>query len=153
MPHIIVKLYAGKTDAQKQELTEKITRDVAETTGCTDAAVSVAIEEFQPEDWPEKVYRPDILERPDTLWKAPGYPPFEAEAAEADRADDLTAYVRGAAERAALEDESGMFNPMSGLDIELEDRPESFDPYFDTPWAELADDRKPERLKAIRRVL
>jgi 4-oxalocrotonate tautomerase len=38
--------------------------------------VSVAFEEVAPEDWPEEVYRPDILEKADTLYKGPGYNPF-----------------------------------------------------------------------------
>ena len=153
MPHIIIKMYAGKSDAQKMDLTRKVTQDIVETTGCSESAVSVAIEEFKPEDWPEKVYRPDILDSTGTLYKAPGYNPFETEEEPADKRAGLTAYVRDAAERAAQEDETGVFNPMSWLDLELEDNPASFDPYFDTPWAQLPDDRKTERLKAVRRVL
>ena len=45
--------------------------------GCKEAAVSVGFEEVKQEDWPEKVYRPDILNRPDTLYRKPGYNPFE----------------------------------------------------------------------------
>jgi 4-oxalocrotonate tautomerase len=38
--------------------------------------VSIAIEDVSPEDWAEKVYRPDILEKQNTLYKKPGYNPF-----------------------------------------------------------------------------
>jgi phenylpyruvate tautomerase PptA (4-oxalocrotonate tautomerase family) len=31
---------------------------------CEEKSVSVAIEEIKPEDWVEKVYRPDILKQP-----------------------------------------------------------------------------------------
>jgi 4-oxalocrotonate tautomerase len=31
-----------------------------------------AIEEIKPEDWAEKVYRPDILNSPEKLYKEPG---------------------------------------------------------------------------------
>ncbi len=40
-------------------------------------SVSVAFEEINPEDWAEKVYRPDILENEKKLYKKPGYNQFE----------------------------------------------------------------------------
>ena len=39
-------------------------------------AVSVAIEEITANDWPEQVYRPDILGHADQLYKKPGYNPL-----------------------------------------------------------------------------
>ena len=36
-------------------------------------SVSVAIEEVKPEDWAEKVYKPDIVKNPEKLYKKPGY--------------------------------------------------------------------------------
>jgi 4-oxalocrotonate tautomerase len=40
-------------------------------------AVSVAVEEVRPEDWTEKVYRPDIQGEWDKLYIKPGYNPFQ----------------------------------------------------------------------------
>ena len=37
---------------------------------------SVSIENVASSDWAEKVYKPDILARPDTLYKKPGYNPL-----------------------------------------------------------------------------
>jgi len=37
----------------------------------------VAFEEVDPADWPEKVYKPDVLDKQDKLYKKPGYNPFE----------------------------------------------------------------------------
>jgi 4-oxalocrotonate tautomerase len=155
MPHIIVKLYAGKSEQQKKELTEKIAKSVVDATECKDTAVSVAIEEFEPQDWAEKVYRPDILGKQETLFKKPGYNPFfqTAEDKKLDDTPSLMEYVRAAAERAAKEDTSGMFNPMTWLDLELEDNPDSFDPFFDTPWHGLSDQEQGERMMAVRRML
>lgn len=155
MPHIIVKLYAGRSAQQKKDLTEKIVKSVVETTDCKEAAVSVAIEEFDPHDWAEKVYRPDILEGQATLYKEPGYDPFSPKAEEKKQSDtpSLMEYVRDAAARAAGEDADGMFNPMSWMDLELEENPQSFDPFFDTPWNELSDQEKGERMMAVRRML
>ena len=36
-------------------------------------SVSVAIEEAAPQDWAEKVYKPDILNNAGTLYKQSGY--------------------------------------------------------------------------------
>lgn len=77
MPHIIVKMYPGRSEAVKQELVDAIVSDVVAIAGCEDTSVSVAVEEVAPPDWPETVYRPDILEKADLLYKKPGYNPFE----------------------------------------------------------------------------
>lgn len=148
MPHIIVKLHAGRSAQQKKDLTEKIVNSVVEVTDCEEAAVSVAIEEFSPHDWAESVYRPDILESQATLLKEPGYNPFSTKGEEKKQNDrpSLMEYVRQAA---ALSEG----NPMSWLDLELEDNPQSFDPFFDTPWNELSDRKKGERMMDVRSVL
>jgi len=77
MPHVIVKLYRGRSEEQKQRLADKLAEDVAEIAGCEEKSVSVAIEEFTPAEWPEKVYRPDILDNKDRLYKKPEYNPFD----------------------------------------------------------------------------
>ena len=48
MPHVIVKLWPGKSDDQKQRLTETITRGVIDTLDYGEDAVSVAFEEVSP---------------------------------------------------------------------------------------------------------
>ena len=75
--HVIVKLYPGRSEQQKIRLAEVIVKDVVAIIRCGEESVSVAIEEIKPEDWAEKVYRPDILNKPETLYKKPGYNPFE----------------------------------------------------------------------------
>jgi 4-oxalocrotonate tautomerase len=77
MPHIIVKLYPGRSEEQKNQLVEKIVKDVVTIAKCEENAVSVAIEEVDPNDWAELVYKPDILEKAHTLHKKRGYNPFE----------------------------------------------------------------------------
>lgn len=76
MPHVIIKMYPGRTEEQKQQLIESITKSIMEIADAPNKSVSIAIEEISPEEWPEKVYRPDILENQDTLYKKPGYNPF-----------------------------------------------------------------------------
>jgi 4-oxalocrotonate tautomerase len=76
MPHIIVKLYSGRSDKQKAELAEEITKAVTSTLNSGAEAVSVGIEDVDPKDWAEKVYKPDIVGKPATIYKKPGYNPL-----------------------------------------------------------------------------
>jgi len=73
MPHVIVKLWPGKSEAQKQRLADAITEDVMRILHYGEESVSVALEEVKAQDWAEKVYRPDIQKNPDRLYKKPGY--------------------------------------------------------------------------------
>lgn len=73
MPHVIVKLWPGKSEQQKARLAAKIAEDVMEVLHYGDESVSVAIEEIRAEDWAERVYRPDIVNAPGKLYQKPGY--------------------------------------------------------------------------------
>ena len=77
MPHVIVKLWPGKSEDQKRRLAEAITKDVTSVLHYGEESVSVAMEEVKSRDWTEKVYRPDIKEKWDKLYKKPGYDPLE----------------------------------------------------------------------------
>jgi 4-oxalocrotonate tautomerase len=76
MPHVIVKLWPGKSDQQKTRLAEEITEAIVSTLNYGEESVSVAMEEIAPKDWTEKVYKPDILGKPDQIYKKPGYDPL-----------------------------------------------------------------------------
>jgi len=73
MPHVIVKLWPGKSEAQKQRLAEKIAQDVMQVLDYGKESVSVALEEVKSSDWAKQVYQPDIKAKWDTLYKKPGY--------------------------------------------------------------------------------
>ncbi|TRZ46102.1 tautomerase PptA [Robertkochia solimangrovi] len=75
MPHITIKLYPGKTEEQKESLSKAIVSDIMEIMGNSEASVSVAFEEVEPEQWKE-VYREEILPKMDSLYKKPGYNPL-----------------------------------------------------------------------------
>jgi 4-oxalocrotonate tautomerase len=77
MPHVIVKLWPGKSEAQKRRLAERIAQDVMEVLGYGEESVSVAMEEVGARDWKEKVYEPDIAGKPGQLYKKPGYDPSD----------------------------------------------------------------------------
>jgi 4-oxalocrotonate tautomerase len=73
MPHIIVKLWPGKSEQQKTRLAEEITESVMNILNYGNESVSLAMEEVKPHDWVEKVYKPDIKNKWDRLYKKPGY--------------------------------------------------------------------------------
>jgi 4-oxalocrotonate tautomerase len=73
MPHVIVKLWPGKSEKQKARLSEEIVKDVMNVLNYGEESVSVAIEEVKPQDWAEKVYKPDIQNEWEKLYKKPGY--------------------------------------------------------------------------------
>ena len=73
MPHVIVKLWPGKSEQQKQQLADAITKNVMSVLHYGEESVSVAIEEVKSENWAEQVYKPDIVNNPRNLYKKPGY--------------------------------------------------------------------------------
>jgi len=66
-------LCPGKSEEQKNRLAEAITKNVMDILNYGEESVSVAMEEITPGDWVAKVYRPDIKNKPDNLYKKPGY--------------------------------------------------------------------------------
>lgn len=73
MPHVIVKLWPGKSEGQKQKLADAIVRDVMDVLHYGEESVSVAFEEIASADWKAKVYEPDIRAASKALYKKPGY--------------------------------------------------------------------------------
>ena len=73
MPHVIVKLWPGKSEQQKTRLADKIAKDVMDVLNYGEESVSVGFEEVKSQDWKEKVYKPDIQHKCDKIYKKPGY--------------------------------------------------------------------------------
>lgn len=73
MPHVMVKLWPGKSQEQKKRLADAITKDVMDILHYGAESVWVALEEVKGEEWAEKVYKPDIQNNSDKLYKKPGY--------------------------------------------------------------------------------
>ena len=76
MPHVIVKLLSGRTEQQKAKIAYEVTKAIIASTGNGEDSVSVAIEDVEPGDWVERVYKPDIMGKLDKLYKKPGYGPL-----------------------------------------------------------------------------
>jgi 4-oxalocrotonate tautomerase len=73
MPHVIEKLWPGKSEQQKKRLADAITKDVMSVLGYGEESVSVSFEEVLSKDWAKRVYEPDIVRKPERLCKKPGY--------------------------------------------------------------------------------
>ena len=73
MPHVTVKISPGRTEQQKAQLASAIVKDLVAIANVREENVSVAIEEVRPEDWNEKVYKPEIQPNRDKLYKKPEY--------------------------------------------------------------------------------
>lgn len=74
MPHVLVKLYSGRSEQQKAELAEALSKAVVSALRLDESSVSVAIEDIEPANWTRDVYNPDILNNR-KIYKKPGYSP------------------------------------------------------------------------------
>jgi 4-oxalocrotonate tautomerase len=73
MPHVIVKLWPGRSEEIKQKLADQISKNISEILNKGEESVSIAIEEINQEDWAKQVYEPEIKANLDKLYKKPGY--------------------------------------------------------------------------------
>lgn len=73
MPHVLVKIASGRSMQEKSRLAEAISHVVTTTLNISEETISVAIEDVPPEDWAEKVYKPEIIAKSERLFKKPGY--------------------------------------------------------------------------------
>lgn len=73
MPHVIVKLWPGKSEEQKARLAQRISQAVMDVLDYGEESVSVAMEEVKSSDWSKQVYQLDIKAKWDKLYKKPGY--------------------------------------------------------------------------------
>lgn len=69
MPHISIKMFAGRTDATKELLARTLRDDLSRILGAGEEHISVSVEDFTLEDWGE-VYDRDIHENPNILLPA-----------------------------------------------------------------------------------
>jgi 4-oxalocrotonate tautomerase len=63
MPHVIVKLWPGKSDQQKQKLANAITKAIGEMLHYSEESVSVGFEEIAAKDWTKRSTSPTSLAR------------------------------------------------------------------------------------------
>ncbi len=73
MPHINLKLYSGRSEADKVNLASNLAKAVSTTLGVDSKYITVAIEDVQEKDWADKVYNKEITPNRETLYIKPGY--------------------------------------------------------------------------------
>ena len=71
MPHVIVKLWPGKSERQKQRLADAIARDVMEILHYGEESVSVAMEEIGATEWVAKAFGPTFNPSPIKSTRSP----------------------------------------------------------------------------------
>ena len=76
MPHIIVKIASSPSEDKKTALAEALADTAIKLLGIDPATISVSIDEVARENWVGAVYKPEILEKPKTIYKKPGYDPL-----------------------------------------------------------------------------
>lgn len=66
MPYIAIKAYPKDAETKKK-VVDEINAVFIKYWGCPQAAISISIEEFLPEEWDEKVVKPEIETKPDKM--------------------------------------------------------------------------------------
>jgi 4-oxalocrotonate tautomerase len=66
-------MWSGRNDQQKHRLADEVTKAVIKAIGGSESSVSAAIEDVDPNEWTEKVYKPHIMNRPGIIYKKPEY--------------------------------------------------------------------------------
>jgi len=75
MPHVVIKMYKGRTQQQKQQMSDAVSKALLQSINCTDDHISIAVEEYEKSEWGEKVFYPEIEKNRETLLKKPNYKP------------------------------------------------------------------------------
>lgn len=66
MPYINIKAYP-KDEAIKQRVAERINQIFLEEWGCPQSAISISIEDIEPQHWTEQVVEKDIKQNIDNM--------------------------------------------------------------------------------------
>jgi 4-oxalocrotonate tautomerase len=75
MPHVVVKLWPGKSEQLSKKLAGEISQSVMSVFSYGDGSVSVAFEKVESQQWTEKAHRPDIKAKRDQLGQENGIEP------------------------------------------------------------------------------
>ncbi|MBO6230421.1 MAG: tautomerase family protein [Ruminiclostridium sp.] len=74
MPHISIKMLAGRSEEQKKKAAEAVKNALAESLGMSDHYITATIEDFSPEEW-QTVFKEEITDKPDKVYVKPQYDP------------------------------------------------------------------------------
>ena len=79
MPYLSIKCYP-RDEAARRAAVERLNQALMEVWGCAPEDITISLEEVAPEDWDDRVERPEIRARLDTVWILDGekrYPPVK----------------------------------------------------------------------------
>ena len=74
MPHVIVRLWPGKSEEQKTRLADRIAKNVMDALHYGEESVSVGFEEVKSEDCREQLHQPDVKDQWDPDLQETGIP-------------------------------------------------------------------------------
>ena len=74
MPHIGIKMLAGRSEEQKKKAAEAVTKALAESLGMSDHYITLTIEDYSPEEW-QTVFKEEVTDKPDKVYVTPKYDP------------------------------------------------------------------------------
>lgn len=74
MPHIGIKMLAGRSEEQKKKAAEAVTAALANALGMSDHYITATIEDFSPEEW-QTVFKEEITDKPNKVYIKPKYDP------------------------------------------------------------------------------
>ena len=74
MPHIGIKMLAGRSEEQKKKAAEAVTKALAEALGMSDHYITLTIEDYSPEEW-QTVFKNEVTDKPDKVYITPKYDP------------------------------------------------------------------------------
>lgn len=55
MPHIVIKMYPGRSQEIKEDFAKKVQELTVKEFGCQPGHVSVSVEDIKPENWKDEV--------------------------------------------------------------------------------------------------
>lgn len=73
MPHISIKMLAGRTDEQKKIAAKAVAEALHNAIGCNETHISVSVEDYTPKEWQE-VFKKEVTEN-SSLVLTPDYNP------------------------------------------------------------------------------
>lgn len=74
MPHISVKMLKGRTEQQKQALSDALTETLCKQLNVSKIHVSVTVEDYTAKEW-QQVFKEEIEDKKESLFVSPGYRP------------------------------------------------------------------------------
>lgn len=74
MPHIGIKMLAGRTQEQKEKLAAALVKTLTKELGCSEHYVTCTIEDYDARQW-QKVFVEEVTQKQDKVFKKAEYDP------------------------------------------------------------------------------